>query len=77
MTEAELKTLAKLVAEEMKVVHHACCHLTEEEQLTIKDVLRTRKRAVMVFFYVVGALSIWILKDIYNYIMGHFKWGGS
>lgn len=76
MTEAELKQLAKLVAEEMKAADgeeshkdgHGPVKLTEIELKTLKELLRNRRRRIKVFLYIVGALSLWVLKDLYDRI---------
>lgn len=47
------------------------CALSPEEQSAVKEILRTKKNAVRVFLYVLGAIALWVLKDIYFYISEH------
>ena len=71
--EAEnLKELAKLIAEELK--QHQDCQLTPEEQASIRSLLNTKKNAVKTFIWIVGALMLWMLKDVYNFIIKHLGW---
>lgn len=74
MNEQEIKELAKAIAEELKA--HQDCQLSPEEQVAIRSLLNTKKSAIRVFLYIVGALVLWMLKDIYLFIMKHIGWNG-
>ena len=80
--EIDINELALLIADilEKRLPQRECpacssesaeCALTPEEQTAVKEILRTKKNAVRVFLYVLGAIALWILKDIYFYISGH------
>ena len=72
MSGQDLNKLAELIAEELQK-RQTICHLSEEEQQAVKDMIKTKKNAVKVFLWVVAALCIWILKDVYAYIISHFS----
>lgn len=84
MTEARRRALTEeeraLLAEEIAaLIHaratcHAPCKLGAEEQEAVIQLLNTRKGAIKFFIYVMSALMLWALKDIYLYIMTHLGW---
>lgn len=70
MCEAELEQLAEKIAEKIEEKCGAC-HLTPEEQEHVRDLIRTKKKAVKATLWLIGALVLWILKDAYLYIIEH------
>lgn len=71
MSKTELEELAALVAEKIIEKQEAACHLTPEEQQAVKDLLNTKKNAVRITLGVLGAILLWILKDVYIYLATH------
>jgi hypothetical protein len=71
MKDDEIERLAELVAQKLEVDTRASsdCALTSEEQIAVKELIRTKKNAVRLFLYIFGALTIWAIKDIYIYIV--------
>ena len=71
MTDDELEKLAGLVTERLNERQRSSsdCALTGEEQIAVKELLRTKKNAVRLFLYIFGALTLWAIKDIYIYIV--------
>ncbi|MBI5902741.1 MAG: hypothetical protein HZB84_04560 [Deltaproteobacteria bacterium] len=70
MCEEELEQLAEKIADKIEEKCGAC-HLTPEEQEHVRDLIRTKKKAVKATLWVIGALVLWILKDAYLYIIEH------
>lgn len=70
MSEKELEIIAGLIAEKI-TLKHCACSLSDSEQQAVKDLLNTKKNAVRAFLWVCGALFLWIIKDVYIYIIGH------
>ncbi len=75
MGESEIKELAKAIAEELK--NHHGCQLTEDEQQAVRDLIRTKKNAVRAALWLFGAVLLWILKDVYFWIVTHLTLGWS
>lgn len=74
MSERGLEQLADLLAEkvtEKLAEKNSSCQLTPSEQQAVKDLLKTKKNAVRAFIWISGALVLWIIKDVYAYIIGH------
>ncbi|HHL40887.1 MAG TPA: hypothetical protein ENJ37_10310 [Deltaproteobacteria bacterium] len=86
MPDSELKEIAALVSEKMEELAERvadivesrlderdppCQCLTEEEIVAVRGLLQTRKNAVRAILWIFGALVVWILKDIYTYVMNH------
>jgi hypothetical protein len=71
MTDVEIERVAELVAEKLAEDRRAAsdCALTSEEQVAVKELIRTKKNAVRLFLYIFGALTLWAIKDIYIYIV--------
>ncbi len=71
MMDDEIERLAELVSERLRERTRASsdCALTGEEQIAVKELLRTKKNAVRVFLYIFGAVTLWAIKDIYIYIV--------
>jgi len=72
MSESELERLAELVAEKVVRMRDACS-LTPEEQASIRELLGTKKRAVRYFFYTIGAVFLWIMKEAVIEIWRHIS----
>ncbi|MBI5562766.1 MAG: hypothetical protein HY894_07960 [Deltaproteobacteria bacterium] len=70
MGEAEIKELAKAIAEELRG-HQPTCHLAPAEQEAVRDLLKTKKKAVKAALFVFGAVVLWILKDAYLWVVSH------
>lgn len=70
MSENDIKEIARLIAEEL-AVYQSSCSLTQEEQAAVRDLIKTKKKAVKAALFLFGALLLWILKDVYVWIAGH------
>jgi hypothetical protein len=71
MKDDEIERLAGLVAKRLAEHTRASssCALTGEEQVAVKELIRTKKNAVRIFLYIFGALTLWAIKDIYIYVV--------
>lgn len=70
MGEKDIEIMAELIA--LKLAERQTpCSFSVSEQEAIKDLIRTKNHAVKAFLWVCGALVLWIIKDIYVYIIGH------
>lgn len=72
-TDEELETLAGKLA--LKLEPAGQCKLTEEQQRAVVDLITTKKRVVKWTLYFIGALVLWVVKDVYVYITNHTVWG--
>lgn len=66
----EVDRVAELLADKLES-RCGVCTLTTQEQAEIKSLLRTKKSSVKVFLWLIGALVVWILKDVYVWAIGH------
>ena len=75
LTDEELKKIAVILAAELQA--NTECRLTEEQQQAVIDLIGQKKKVVRVTLYIMGAMALWILKDVYLYITEHlvFGWG--
>ena len=71
MGEPEIESLAELLAEKLES-RCGVCSITPEEQEELKSLLKTKKSSVKAFLWLVGALVVWILKDVYDWASHHF-----
>lgn len=62
--------LAELVAEKLSG-KFGVCSFSPAEQEAIKDLLKTKQNAVRTFLWICGAVTLWVLKDIYVYLASH------
>jgi len=73
MTRKEMEEVAEIVADKLSDGRVPCCTLTDEEQAAIRDILKTKRSAVRLIFYVFSALALYALKDVYIYIVRHLS----
>lgn len=66
----EAEEIAELVAEKLSA-KVGSCGFTQSEREAIKDLIRTKRNAVRAFFWIFGALVLWVVKDIYVYMASH------
>lgn len=74
MSGIDIEELAELLAERLEARHELCgpgCGLTDDEQDEVRSLLKTKKSSVRVFLWLTGALMVWILKDVYVWIINH------
>lgn len=76
MTGEEIRQLAVELVSLLPQVEGGC-RLTDEQQRAVVDLITTKKRVVRWTLYLVGAMILWVLKDVYLYIVNHivFGWG--
>ena len=72
MSDTEIEELAEKIAE--KLSYKQTCNMTIEEQAAIRDLLQTKKNAAKLFLLFIGALGVWMLKDIYMFIVKSIRW---
>lgn len=74
-TEEELEIIAEKLAIKMQSTTE--CRLTKAQQEAVIELITQKKKAVKFFLWMVGAMFLWILKDVYLYIASHitFGWG--
>ncbi|MFQ5466346.1 MAG: hypothetical protein ACE5EI_10495 [Thermodesulfobacteriota bacterium] len=70
MSEQDIDRIAEQLADKLES-RCGVCTLSTEEQEEIKSILRTKKGSVKVFLWLIGALVVWILKDVYLWTIGH------
>ena len=74
MSETEIEALAKTLAP-LLIPHAPICKMfTEEEVLTLRSFLKTKKAASKLVLIVLGTLFLWALKDIYVWVAIHLHW---
>ena len=73
LTDEELEKLAERLVEKIELRN--TCGLTHEQQTAVIDLLSQKKTVVNATLYLVGALILWVLKDVYFYIVTHITWG--
>ena len=73
LSEGELDHIAEQIAGRINATGR--CNLTPEQQQAVVDLIATKKKAVKVTLWLVGALLLWVLKDVYLYIAEHITWG--
>lgn len=73
LTDEELEKLAERLIE--KIEARNTCGLTHEQQTAVVDLLSQKKKVVNATLYLIGALILWVLKDVYFYIVTHITWG--
>ena len=66
----EAERVAELVAERLASRFGACA-FSPAEQGAVKDLLRTKRNAVRTFLWICGAVMLWVLKDVYVYLVSH------
>jgi len=66
----EAERVAELVAERLASRFGACA-FSPAEQEAVKDLLRTKRNAVRTFLWICGAVMLWVLKDVYVYLVSH------
>lgn len=62
--------MAELIAEKLSS-RGGACGFSPAEQEGIRDLLRTKRSAVRAFLWICGAVTLWVLKDAYVYLVGH------
>ncbi len=72
ITEKELDSLAEKVACKVKG-EKTTCDLSIEERQAVRELIATKKNAVRAVFWLFGAFVLWVLKDLYIYIVGHMN----
>ena len=75
LTESELEVLAEKLI--FKLAPSGQCKLTEEQQKAVIDIITQKKTAVRWTLYIVAAMILWVVKDLYLYIAGHIGWMGG
>lgn len=77
MTIEEKEELAKLIAEAVNAKQPPVeCHaFTGEEREAIRDIVRVKKKAIQTTFWIIGAIFLWIGKEIWMFIYTHLSFG--
>lgn len=72
LTDEELETLAEKLA--LKLAPSGQCKLTEEQQRAVVELITTKKKVVRWTLYLIGAMLLWVVKDVYLSIISHLNW---
>lgn len=77
MTIEEKEELAIIIAEAISSKQQSIeCHaFTGEERDAIKDIVKVKKRAIQTTLWIIGAIIIWIGKEIGTFIYSHVTFG--
>lgn len=73
LSEEEINLLAETLA--VKLDNKNECKLTEAQQQAVIDFLTVKKKAVKATLWIMGAIVLWVLKDVYFYVTQHVFWG--
>ena len=73
MSDEEIDQLAEILNKKLAISNE--CKLTPEQQEAVIDLLAKKKQAVRLTLWLMGAVVLWVLKDVYLYIIGHITWG--
>lgn len=71
LSDEELELLADKLAKRLEPTGQ--CKLTEEQQRAVIDLITAKRKAVRVTLWLIGAIIVWIIKDIYVYIVNHLS----
>lgn len=74
LSESEMERLAERIVEKMS--NSTECRLTSDQQEAIINFLALKEKTAKATLWFMGALVLWVLKDVYGYIAGHsvFSW---
>ena len=72
-TEHELEILADKLSAKLGL--NSQCKLTPEQQDAVLNLLAMKNKTVRMTLWIVGALIVWILQDVYFFIADHITWG--
>jgi hypothetical protein len=72
LTDVELEILADKLA--VKITQSTICCITTVEQKELQDFLKTKKQTIKYTLYLMGAMLIWVLKDVYIYVKNSITW---
>ena len=73
MDDLATRVADKMVAKRANRDEHT--RLTSDETLALKQIIKTKKRAVQFVFLIFTAAVMWALKDIYIWLKAHLMWG--
>jgi hypothetical protein len=71
MSENEIEKLADRIAEQL-AQRQGACDLSAGEQRAVKDLIKTKRQTVKALLWLVGAVLLWALKDIYLWFSSHW-----
>ncbi|TAN59694.1 hypothetical protein EPN18_09985 [bacterium] len=70
MSDNELEKLADRIVEQLEQ-RRGACELSEGEQRAVKDLIKTKRQTVKALLWIVGAVFLWALRDIYLWFSSH------
>lgn len=70
MSDQDIDRIADMLADRLES-RCSVCTLSYEEQEEIRGLLKTKKSSVRVLLWLMGALAVWILKDVYIWVASH------
>lgn len=71
LTENEIDSIADRITSRIQPSE---CKLTPEQQQAVVELIAQKKKVVKGTLWFIGALILWVLKDIYLFIVEHLKW---
>lgn len=77
MSIEEKEELAKIIAEAINLRQPPTeCHaFSEDERYAIRDLVKVKKKAIQTGLWVVGAITIWTIKEVGTFIYSHVAFG--
>lgn len=73
LSDDEIERIAAALSLKMQAT--SGCQLTEEQQQAVVELISQKKKIVKTTLYLIGALVLWALKDVYLYVADHITWG--
>ncbi len=73
LSEEDIERIAESLSLKIRAANSEC-KLTEEQQNAVIELITQKKKVVKMTLYIICALFLWVLKDIYQYIAEHITW---
>ena len=73
LSDEDIERIAESLSLKIRAVNGEC-RLTEDQQAAVIELIVQKKKVVRVTLWIIGALVLWVLKDIYQYIAEHITW---
>lgn len=72
LTDEELEILADRIT--AKMPRSEGCRLTEEQQQAVVELITAKRKVVKWSLWLIGLMVVWVLKDVYHFIITHLGW---
>lgn len=74
LSEDDVDAIASKLAEKLAQPTPACHVFSQEDIVTLRSILKTKKTAAKLMLLMFGTFMLWILKDIYDWAVLHLTW---